>query len=418
MHVRAKLGHYLRVVVGVTFGLIALAVVVLTVAWALDYNVIGWLLTSATPVVKLVGDKLPAFNTRYGRIQLHSHETQRGLEVEAICEECRIQDHLVSSQPFTPGDARVTGVVKGKHFVGDVRVESIRIAVDVQWDGESTRGSVELPPTPIKDLYHAIRSIVPEADKAQITGAISGKGTFVWPDFQLVFEPRIEDFTVTGLVDPSRYRSGRFSYRAKDERGEEIQVESGEGTPRWMPLNEIGKFLPDAIMAIEDQAFYNHHGYVVQSMVEASRFNRRKGMVKRGGSTLTQQLAKNLFLTDERTYARKFRELLYAVEIDHELGKPRVLELYLNVVEWGPGIFGAKSASTLYFDRPPGALRPEQAAWLASILRSPKRAYRRQFQRDQVQEELVRRALDNMQKLTPEERAAALARPVQFGGPR
>ncbi len=108
------------------------------------------------------------------------------------------------------------------------------------------------------------------------------------------------------------------------------------------------------------------------------------------------------------------RELLYAVEIDRELGKRRVLELYLNIVEWGPGIYGAGKASATYFKKPPNQLAPEEAAWLASVLRSPKKAYQQQFKRKRPQMKLVEWVMHRMKQVNESERDQALARGIHF----
>ena len=134
----------------------------------------------------------------------------------------------------------------------------------------------------------------------------------------------------------------------------------------------------------------------------------------RGGSTLTQQLAKNLFLDGSRTYVRKLRELLYAVELERDLGKAGILETYLNVVEFGPGVYGAGAAADRYFLKAPAGLLPEEAAWLASILPSPTSAWTQQYQRDRPNMVKVRAILDNMVLLPKDQREAAKARALHF----
>ena len=152
-------------------------------------------------------------------------------------------------------------------------------------------------------------------------------------------------------------------------------------------------------------------------MLAAQDDNTKAGDVVRGGSTLTQQLAKNLFLRGDRTYARKLQELLYAVELERELGKPRILELYLNVVEWGPDLVGAKEAAEAYFLKEPKGLLPEEAAFLASILRSPRGSWAREYRDGRVNGRRLAWILDNMVGLDPAERAAALDRDVHFVPP-
>ena len=154
---------------------------------------------------------------------------------------------------------------------------------------------------------------------------------------------------------------------------------SGEGTPDWTPLREASDHLPAAIIAAEDSAFLRHPGYDLQAIEAAIAENQQAGGVVRGASTLTQQLAKNLFLDGERTVERKLRELLLAAELDRALGKDRVMELYINVVEWGPEIWGVQQACDAYFARRPATLPANEAAFLAAILPAPRDFYERWY---------------------------------------
>ena len=151
-----------------------------------------------------------------------------------------------------------------------------------------------------------------------------------------------------------------------------------------------------AVIASEDIRFTQHEGFDLEAMQSALEANQAAGAIERGGSTLSQQLAKNLFLDGQRTLVRKLRELLLAIEMDRSLGKGRILELYLNVVEWGPGLYGVQEASERYFMRRASQLRPHEAAFLAAILPSPRRFYRQQYLRNKAQETRIDWILDNM----------------------
>ena len=140
----------------------------------------------------------------------------------------------------------------------------------------------------------------------------------------------------------------------------------------WVPYGRISADLKRAVIASEDQRFLEHHGFDFEAIEKAYARNARRGRVRRGGSTITQQLAKNLFLSPSRTYLRKAQEAMITVELECLLSKRRVLELYLNVVEWGGGIYGAEAASRHYFDAPAADLTPEQAARLAAMLPRPR----------------------------------------------
>jgi monofunctional biosynthetic peptidoglycan transglycosylase len=141
---------------------------------------------------------------------------------------------------------------------------------------------------------------------------------------------------------------------------------------RWVPYERISPWLKRAVIAAEDQKFLEHHGFDVQAMEEAYAKNARHRGVRRGGSTISQQLAKNLFLSPSRSYLRKLHEAMITVVLEHVLTKRRILEIYLNVVEWGGGIYGAEAASQHYFGRPASDLSAAEAARLASMLPSPR----------------------------------------------
>ena len=139
---------------------------------------------------------------------------------------------------------------------------------------------------------------------------------------------------------------------------------------RWVPFNEISPALPIAVVAAEDQKFPHHHGFDFQSLSEALQEGRRH---RRGASTISQQLAKNLYLWPGRSVLRKALEAYFTVLIEFTWPKRRILEVYLNVVEFGPRVYGVDAASRLYFGKPPGRITSQEAALLAAVLPSPKR---------------------------------------------
>ncbi len=126
-------------------------------------------------------------------------------------------------------------------------------------------------------------------------------------------------------------------------------------------------------MAAEDASFFTHEGFDWEGIKDAALYDLEKGEMKRGGSTITQQLAKNLYLSSERSMFRKFHEALITRELEHRLTKERILEIYLNVAEWGHGVYGAEAAARHHFKKPAKDLTEDEAAWLAAILPSPRR---------------------------------------------
>ncbi len=141
----------------------------------------------------------------------------------------------------------------------------------------------------------------------------------------------------------------------------------------WVPLSKISPFVQDAVLIGEDDKFWTHYGFDLAGIQDALEKNMRSGKVKAGGSTITQQLAKNLFLSPEKTATRKLKEAIITLRMERELGKKRILELYLNVAEWGPGIFGVESAAQHYFGKHASQLDPQEACRLAAVLPNPLR---------------------------------------------
>ncbi len=140
---------------------------------------------------------------------------------------------------------------------------------------------------------------------------------------------------------------------------------------RFVPLDSISPSLQKAVIASEDAGFYYHPGFDVRAIAEALDANRYYGKTKFGGSTITQQLAKNLFLSGERSWERKFKELAYALLMEKMLGKDRILELYLNYAQWGQNIFGCEAASQEFFHKSAYKLNLDQSINMAAVLASP-----------------------------------------------
>lgn len=139
----------------------------------------------------------------------------------------------------------------------------------------------------------------------------------------------------------------------------------------FIPLDSIAPVLIETVLAAEDDAFYLHPGIDVASILAAAEHNKSLGKNTHGASTITQQMAKNLFLSSDRTFGRKLKELVYAVLMEKYLGKDRILELYLNYAQWGRHIFGCEAASQFYYKKSAKKLTRIEAARLAAVLAKP-----------------------------------------------
>lgn len=141
---------------------------------------------------------------------------------------------------------------------------------------------------------------------------------------------------------------------------------------KWVPYGRISNELKRAIVVAEDAKFVEHDGFDWEGIQRALEKNQRRGKIVAGGSTITQQLAKNLFLSGERSLLRKGQEAILASMLEATMSKRRIFEIYLNFVEWGENVFGAEAAARHYFGVSAGALEPQQAARLAAMLPRPR----------------------------------------------
>jgi len=165
-------------------------------------------------------------------------------------------------------------------------------------------------------------------------------------------------------------KTALMEYREKTlkERGRKYRVDQ-----RWVPFSKISPYLVKAVLIAEDDKFWNHEGFDYEAIQKAMEKDLKAKKFKFGGSTITQQLAKNLFLSPEKSLIRKASEAVITWRMEKVLSKKRILELYLNVTEWGEGIFGAEAASRHYYGKSSSELTPEEAARLASVLPNPRK---------------------------------------------
>jgi monofunctional biosynthetic peptidoglycan transglycosylase len=149
-------------------------------------------------------------------------------------------------------------------------------------------------------------------------------------------------------------------------------------TPRriqqWVSYGRLSQDLKRAVLVAEDDAFWQHEGIDLDQLQQSLMLDWARGRIVRGGSTITQQLAKNLYLSPSKNPVRKLRELIIARRLEAELRKSRILELYLNVIEWGDGVYGAEAAARTYFHVSAASLGPEESAWLAASIVNPRTA--------------------------------------------
>lgn len=194
----------------------------------------------------------------------------------------------------------------------------------------------------------------------------------------------LPDVRALTTTNPTRTAFMELRVREAAEDGKAFQLRQ-----RWVPYGQISESLKRAVLVAEDAAFFDHEGVDVEQIRASLERNWEEGRFVRGGSTITQQLAKNLYLSPSRNPIRKIKEVLIARRLEAALTKRRILELYLNLIEWGDGIFGCEAASRSYFDKPASALGSSEAALLAGAIinpreLSPSRPSRRLSRRQQI----------------------------------
>ena len=140
----------------------------------------------------------------------------------------------------------------------------------------------------------------------------------------------------------------------------------------WVDYEQISEHLKRAVVTAEDDRFLQHEGFDFKAIERAWKKNMKQRKWAAGGSTISQQLAKNLFFSAKKTISRKFQETLITLMLEKFLSKQRILEIYLNIIEWGESVFGIEAAAYHYFGKSATSLTPRQAAWLASIIPNPR----------------------------------------------
>ena len=205
----------------------------------------------------------------------------------------------------------------------------------------------------------------------------------VWLGFEVITFPDISKLKTENPQTTSMIEQRASEDRAEGKEPKRVQI--------WVSIDQISPNLQKAVLAGEDSHFFEHHGFdwdaIQNAWAEAQKEGEKQAKeegdydpndwippmpsFKRGASTITQQLAKNLYLSEDRNFLRKGREAAITYFLEQELNKRRILEIYLNVIEWGDGIYGAEAASRTYFNKSASALTVNEAAYLSAMIPSP-----------------------------------------------
>ena len=238
----------------------------------------------------------------------------------------------------------------------------------------------ELPSTPCQSLLDSVpTALLPALEGTRMSGTFGARGRFAFDtrsmdDLELDYD--IQDqcrmTAVPATLDRERFKQP-FAHRVYLPDGSTAEQTTGPGTLNWTPLDQISPYMQVAVMTTEDGAFPRHRGYNRAAIRASIIANLKARRFVRGASTITMQLAKNLFLSRDKTLARKLEEVVLTDYLEQTFSKDELMELYLNVIEFGPAVYGVTSAAEYYFGRSPSELSLSESLFLSSLLPAPLR---------------------------------------------
>lgn len=383
---------------------------------AVELNVAGLVRLATTPLALRALDGFEK-TTSFGHLRF----VRAAHTFVVRCEPCGIEHPRLAGRAIVLPSAELrlarrrdaeSNRLDGELSAGGVRIEFVATlrsrGIDLDWS---------LAPTDIAALVRLFGDAIPEQRHARIAGTLAAHGTLALPALRGQASVQLAGFAVDAL-NTAQYAWGEFRHACRGADGALRWVATGDGERGWVALDALGAWLPAAVLAAEDQRFHAHAGIDLDELGAALAAFDPGGAGLRGASTITQQLARTLVTGGERTLARKIRETLYAVEMERTLGKPRIVELYLNTVDWGPGICGAPAAARTYFRKRPAQLSPLEAAWLAGMLRNPHDAHAHEFRRGAPQLERAIWVLSQMRALPKHQRQRWARAPLAFAAER
>ena len=358
--------------------------------WPRELSLPGLIRWAAHPLAAPLFDGR-VLHTRFGRWQLQ----RDGHDLSAVCAPCRVQVPALGLTPLQFARAHLRASHEGAgRFAGTLTLaehgHEVMLDFTAQLDRRGVDMKLAMAPTAMATVVQVLGHDLPEAASVHVAGTLAFSASARWPEGTWRAKPVLRDFTVAGLGT---------------ERLLDVQLPAACRTSASDSV--LAGWLPRALIAAEDARFYEHPGYEIEPMLAAWQHNQRDGAPLRGGSTLTQQLAKLTITGDDRSATRKLRELLYAVEMERTLGKARILQLYLALAPWGDGVCGAERASQVYLGKSASKVGPVSAAWLVSLLRNPDAQLRQYSQSREIDRERVRQIVAGMRPMSAAQRTLA-----------
>ncbi|MEO8036938.1 MAG: biosynthetic peptidoglycan transglycosylase, partial [Acidobacteriota bacterium] len=269
--------------------------------------------------------------------------------------------------------------------IGKIRVElkgSLEQSADSKKTGKHLVIEGGVPLASCQSVIDSLpKGLAPLLDGMQMTGTFALAGKLEVDTLKL--DKMVARYTATNEcrissvpadVSPRKFQQS-WSRTVLSAEGKPALIQSGPGTASWVPRDAISRHMETAVLICEDGAFFRHKGFDDEAIQNSLRENIKQGHFVRGASTISMQLSKNLYLPREKTVSRKLQEAVLTMLLEQELTKDQIMELYLNVIEFGPGIYGIGPAANYYFNTSAGRLSLGQSLYLGSILPNPKRQY-------------------------------------------
>jgi hypothetical protein len=365
--------------------------------WPADLRADGRIALAALPLTLLVPvlPSVPWYEPEKSRIDASLTIKAESPARVAIEGRAELKNGSLSSERLATGPVEgieVSLAGRGHWLPTQRRLEIASASVGLGKAKADIKGSVEwaadhfafdidsnLPATPCTDAVRSIpNALLGDMALAQWRGNIAGKLRFQTDSRELdktVLNVDITDrcdfHLVPVMADLSRF-SKPFTHTVEEPDGTIFEMETGPGTDNWTPIEAMSPYFIYAVMVHEDPQFFNHHGFSPISIRNALVRDLRERRYALGASTITMQLVKNIFLHREKTLARKIQEVLLTWWTERVMEKRDILELYLNVIEYGPSIYGVRNAARHYWNRLPSELSPGESVFLATILPNPK----------------------------------------------
>jgi hypothetical protein len=358
---------------------------------ALDDSVVSVLeLNDSRLVLNFTGKTNPGQLS--GTMELDRQSTVQRLRADLKSEALRIFHPRIARSPLEPIHADVSIDLRYDGEQKQLQIDQVKVSsqgvmgilagqVDMVTSSPRLSLTLDIPSVPCQTLLEALpREFVPELQGFRLSGDFSAQYKLVL-DFAKLEETKLSGYR--GFRDCQTLEApphlsedhfrGSFEHTTRLTVGINQTFQVGPENPDFVPFGQLSDALRGAFLATEDISFFQHAGYVADSLSLAIGQNLLANRFAMGGSTITMQMVKNVFLSHEKTLSRKVQELFLTDYVERSLGKERILEIYLNVIEFGPGIFGIGPAAQYYFGRPVSELNNVESVFLASIVYSPRR---------------------------------------------